>query len=1064
MGESELRRNAGLHHAFEKWRANAGNEFMVRVRRYRAGQLRQMLADPERVDLERFNREVWQIESATIVHPEGDRIRLALGAPPEGVTLARLNSALANGNLELHGNYVWRPASGIFNPQHKDNQEKLDNLLYALLILNDPELEPIEKARQIQRIRGFGENSATGLVMLMHPDRFAIRNLQSTTAFEKLGIATGSLETFEEAAEQLRNDVGAEDFIELDLFLYATAQGRVFIADRGSNANAIREQQPIYVAADTEAVADIRRAVEAMYPDPSIRRTCLTVFADAIERAHAISPASWATSMPKSWNEICFNVLWAQPCVLKSGELRLVFDQDALDESSKNQATNLLHSDPRNGPAYPTAKFATSFRAYLPVDQLYVLLPLVGDAFQSFVAKCAARVESRAHRYREHVPAVVDYLRQELGRDLSQPVYPSDSPVPQRVWLFQANPDFWNLAEQLEHRSVGDSETWLVTRYRDEMEPGQPVVLWQSGEDAGIYALGELIDEAFERPTRDFWPDREERGVTEWAVQFVYTQILDRPIPKAELLANPILKEMSVIRMPPGTNFEVTSEQWNALQELLAGRTSNGAPSKVDPLPGRIVKVAPGPDAKYWQECLAAGYICVGWDLVGDLSQYTTKAAFAAAFRAEYGEDYNNYQPKITEKANELWTLMELRVGDVVVANRGTSEVLGIGQVREAGYEWRPDRPEYKHTVRVNWDTSVAKSIPKQTWWAMKTIAEVPVELYELILGRERVWPPDTDRPPEPAVAYIAPSFAEIVRAIHQQGMRIDERVVRRYHLALQTRGFVVLSGLSGTGKTWLAEAYARAVGARHSVVAVAPNWTTNEDLLGYLNPLTNQYHHTEFSHFVLKAGAAYRAAKRTGVEAQPFHLVLDEMNLARVEYYFAQFLSAMEVRARRGSATIDLGADEPLLLPPNLVVIGTVNIDETTHGFADKVHDRAQLIELEARREDLVAHLAGRPYQADAMAIWDAVHHVGPFTFRVLDEMHAYVTAAATLGTSWEEALDEQLLQKVLPKIKGADPRVGDALSRIVELTEERFPLCHRKAAIMLEGFRAHGFASYFD
>jgi hypothetical protein len=293
--------------------------------------------------------------------------------------------------------------------------------------------------------------------------------------------------------------------------------------------------------------------------------------------------------------------------------------------------------------------------------------------------------------------------------------------------------------------------------------------------------------------------------------------------------------------------------------------------------------------------------------------------------------------------------------------------------------------------------------------------------------------------------------------------MRIDERWIRRYHLALRTRGFVVLSGLSGTGKTWLAEAYARAVRARHVVVAVAPNWTTNEDLLGYLNPLTGQYHHTPFSRFVLKAAEAYEAAEWYDVRAQPYHLVLDEMNLARVEYYFAEFLSAMEIRARRGWAHIDLGTNEPLVLPPNLAIIGTVNIDETTHSFADKVHDRAQLIELQARREDLVAHLAGRPYQADVMAIWDAVHHVGPFTFRVLDEMHAYVTAAATLGTSWEEALDEQLLQKVLPKIKGADPRVGDALSRIVELTEGRFPLCHRKAAVMLEGFRAHGFASYF-
>lgn len=678
--------------------------------------------------------------------------------------------------------------------------------------------------------------------------------------------------------------------------------------------DAVRKAVPAH-AGDSPRLTTIRRTVEAMYSDPSIRQICLTVLADAIMQAHAISPTSWAVVMPKTKNEVSLDVYGVYPCTLRVGELVLVIDQDTLGEKTKNQFEITFSSDPRNEAVFESITGTSPYRVHLPVDRLTDLLPLVRDSFLSFVTSCAGRVKTRTHGHYLHDPSVVDYLRQELKRDLSQPNY-------------------------------------------------------------------------------------------------------GRPDP---------------------------------------------TPSNNNPLSGRIVKVAPGPDAKYWQECLAAGYICVGWDLIGDLRQYSTKAAFADAFREAYGEEYNDYQPKITEKANELWTLMELRAGDLVVANRGTSEVLGIGQVLEAGYRWRPDRFEYKHTVQVKWDTTVAKSIPKQPWWAMKTVAEVPVELYQFILGMEPGWPPDDDPPLEPLVEYVAPSFAEIVHTIGQQGMRIDERVVRRYHLALHTRGFVVLSGLSGTGKTWLAEAYARAVDAQHRVVAVAPNWTTNEDLLGFLNPLSEKYHDTAFSQFLRQAAQHYRAAVQAGVQARPFHLVLDEMNLARVEYYFAQFLSAMEVRARRGAATIDLGTDEPLLLPPNLFVIGTVNVDETTHGFADKVHDRAQLIELEARREDLVAHLTDEVYRDDVMHIWDAVHHVGPFTFRVLDEMHKYIAAAVAMDTAWEEALDEQLLQKVLPKIKGADPRVGDALSRIVELTEERFPLCHRKAAVMLEGFRAHGFTSYF-
>ena len=310
---------------------------------------------------------------------------------------------------------------------------------------------------------------------------------------------------------------------------------------------------------------------------------------------------------------------------------------------------------------------------------------------------------------------------------------------------------------------------------------------------------------------------------------------------------------------------------------------------------------------------------------------------------------------------------------------------------------------------------------------------------------------------------YEAPPLANISEHLSFVGLRLADRTLRRYHLSLMTRGFVILAGVSGTGKSWLAEAYAAAVGAEHEIVSVAPNWTTNEDLLGYFNPVTERYHDTPFSEFLRQASDAYHLAAECGFQPQPHHLILDEMNLARVEYYFASFLSAMEVRARHGSATIDIGGGERLELPPNLYVIGTVNIDETTHGFADKVWDRAQLVELDLPRGELEAHLGDAPYQDDLLAIWDIVQGVGPFAYRVVDDIGSYVTASQELNIPWKTALDEQILQKILPKLKGTNPRVGLALERLVEVLEERYPLSHERAAQMLEGFRQYGFASYF-
>jgi hypothetical protein len=185
-------------------------------------------------------------------------------------------------------------------------------------------------------------------------------------------------------------------------------------------------------------------------------------------------------------------------------------------------------------------------------------------------------------------------------------------------------------------------------------------------------------------------------------------------------------------------------------------------------------------------------------------------------------------------------------------------------------------------------------------------------------------------------------------------------------------------------------------------------------------------------------------------------------MNLARVEHYFAKFLSAMEVRARYGTAPLELAPGEVVDVPPNLVFIGTVNVDETTHGFADKVYDRAQLLELSPSRENVAAHLDGAAYRAPLLEVWDAVYPVAPFAFRVLDEIRHYVEAAAHLGVPWEEALDEQLLYKILPKVKGTNPQVGSALEQVVMVTPS-FPLCHGRARQMLEGYQRHGFASFF-
>lgn len=291
---------------------------------------------------------------------------------------------------------------------------------------------------------------------------------------------------------------------------------------------------------------------------------------------------------------------------------------------------------------------------------------------------------------------------------------------------------------------------------------------------------------------------------------------------------------------------------------------------------------------------------------------------------------------------------------------------------------------------------------------------------------------------------------------------RISDDVIRRYHLGLGTRGFVILCGPSGTGKTWLAQAYAEVVSARTKLVAVDPSWSSNEDLLGYLSPLDGFFHGTPFTEFVREAATEWDSANRGYRRPRPFHVILDEMNLARVEHYFSRFLSAMEVRSREGLARLDLAPGHHIELTPNLRFTGTVNVDETTHGFADKVFDRAQVIELPLLREQVIAHLGEGPAASVLLEVWDALRPVAPFGFRVLDEVSTYLITAEEVGTSWEQALDEQLVQKVLPRVR-SDASAGGSIDAFLAVLGDDYPLARAKASKMRADLDAHGYLEFF-
>ena len=211
---------------FQRFRKNSFHRLSVKIRRKHSEELRELLSDIEKVDLETFNREVWRSENKPYLNgKEIDKISY-LRKRPNPDMVDQLDKALESGNLELHGNYIWGSGSTIYLPMVKDDEQKANNIKTALRILNDMGIDPIDKANGIMKVPGFGPNISTGLVMIYHPNDFAIYNKQAKIGtLEELGYDVSTPESYQISVQDLKEQLGADDFLELDWFIYVLNQG-----------------------------------------------------------------------------------------------------------------------------------------------------------------------------------------------------------------------------------------------------------------------------------------------------------------------------------------------------------------------------------------------------------------------------------------------------------------------------------------------------------------------------------------------------------------------------------------------------------------------------------------------------------------------------------------------------------------------------------------------------------------------------------------------------------------------------------------------------------------------
>ncbi len=277
-----------------------------------------------------------------------------------------------------------------------------------------------------------------------------------------------------------------------------------------------------------------------------------------------------------------------------------------------------------------------------------------------------------------------------------------------------------------------------------------------------------------------------------------------------------------------------------------------------------------------------------------------------------------------------------------------------------------------------------------------------------------------------------------------------------------------------------------------YAIIPVRPDWVDNRGLLGYLNPLTNEYSTTLFLKLLLEARKEEQRAEAAGEKPHPFFVILDEMNLARVEHYFSDFLSALESgepislhedeAIERGEAESGPQVPRRLQVPGNVLFTGTVNVDETTFMFSPKVLDRAFTIEF--NQVDLAGFAAGQGDQDNSVLNLDGeqgalnllrstggsgsddwrpgreewkkfskdcakhyhallrLHRIleaqhRHFGYRVANEIARFVNLAreqaADAQAAADAAFDLALLQKVLPKFHGTQQELESLLEWIL-------------------------------
>ncbi len=742
-----------------------------------------------------------------------------------------------------------------------------------------------------------------------------------------------------------------------------------------------------------------RRILEKLLPDEEVRLEVLSFFAQAILTAHEQGESKWGVTLyPYA---VALNVSGFYACWVRSTDFFVSFMEDTLSPELLARLKDKVQWD-------GTFKRLPGSRiVYIPYSQSNEVLPQMVTPTKALIVFAGTRYGQMGAKIEgAHSPGVLQYLREYLETDLPEPTYAS---AVDAANIYTARREALPASDVLETECLKDPSLRTVT----------PVLADAMKTDIGIVrgngipcmvSIGEFM-----RPARivgfDSRPDPRLEAkygslsypgiamIREATGEAVWHKMTRRTVMIAEALALELEKSPSSIQ--EDEEYEDT---------VILSDTPN------------FWKIAPGENGFLWDQCREQGCILIGWPKVGDIRGYPNKEALALA-----NTEFNHKKASTTI----LWRFAhDIKIGDIIVANKGNRQVIGIGVVTS---DYLP--PHSPHNPSTNADYPNARLVD---WRIVQPVTLSRAYFGQIPLTLQWIYPARWN---DIRAAYLAQyqEDAALRDALHKLTEDVaatlvppvnpvPEAVKPLLKMAERTRN-ILLYGPPGTGKTWLVTQFAKAFTDTNKAEMVTFHQSfAYEEFIEGIKPVIADHGQVAYD---VQDGVFKRICR--AAQANPsenYLLVIDEINRANIAKVLGELITLIEDDKRLGEANETQAtlpySGEKFGVPKNLTILGTMNTADRSIALLDlALRRRFTFVEMPPDPSLLPLDVAGVNLQAlltrlnqRVAALLDPDHRIG----------HSYLMNVKT-----EDDLHFAWYHRVLPLLQEYFYHDGERMQAVV-------------------------------